>query len=546
MRKQGTVKNANIWLGFVRAVAALLLFGCSMASLSGGGTEGGNVSGVFVNPDGSGSAQALVRLIPASYDPAAINQNTTIYTTATKSDGSYSFFMVPRGNYSIQAVSADRRTRSLITGITVTGEVLWVPRVTLQTPGAMKLFLPSTFDRANGYVYVPGTTIMSSLAGAGAFVIIDSVPAGKISAVYYATGTTLTPDTIRYNIDVPSGDTAVIANPAWKYARQFFLNTTPGGADITGNVTDFPLMVRLTSGTFSFSQAQTDGSDIRFAKSDSILLPYEIERWDAVNQLAEIWVKVDTVYGNDRSQSITLYWGNPAALGSSNSIEVFDAGNGFVGVWHMNENPAAGTNSIRDRTANSYNATPYGSMTAANVVDGTIGKGLAFNGSNDYLDAGAGVNLTGSYSVSLWVLLNRTNNYQRLIFQDSAYTLWYDSDKNGARMEHFDSSGTWRGIPQDGGAVLPIATGVWYYLTGTYDGDRVRLYVNGTLATETNSIGANPRCHGYDLIFGEAWNTSYVNGIMDEIRIERTARSGDWIKLSYMNQRSNDMLVVFK
>jgi hypothetical protein len=48
-----------------------------------------------------------------------------------------------------------------------------------------------------------------------------------------------------------------------------------------------------------FSQAQFGGSDIRFTKADNTFLPYEIERWDSAHSQAEIWVKVDTVFGND-------------------------------------------------------------------------------------------------------------------------------------------------------------------------------------------------------------------------------------------------------
>jgi hypothetical protein len=35
-------------------------------------------------------------------------------------------------------------------------------------------------------------------------------------------------------------------------------------------------------------------------------------------------------------------------------------------------------------------------------------------------------------------------------------------------------------------------------------------------------------------------------GCIDEVRVCRTIRSADWIKLSYMNQRPDDRLVVFK
>jgi hypothetical protein len=527
------------------ASAALFFFRCSLTPFSGGGTEGGNVSGLFVNDDGSASAMVQVRLVPADYNPGAVNQGNPVIATATATDGSYSFGRVPKGSYSVEAFNPASGKRSLITGIIVTGEDLHVPADTPRNPGTMKIFLPTSVNPTTGYFFVPGTTIFATINGAGGFITIASVPAATLPALCYSETGSPSIDTIRYRVAVASSDTVVVANPGWKYARRIILNTSPAGAGVSGNVSDFPVLVRLTAGNFNFAQAGTGGSDIRFARSDTVILPYEIEQWDATNGRAVLWVRVDTVFGSDSSQYITLYWGNPGAIASSNSTEVFDTANGFAGVWHMNENPAAGANAIKDRTANSFNATPHGSMNAADVVDAAIGKGLDFDGSNDYLNAGK-VALTGSYSVGLWVRLNRINNYQRIIFQDSAYTLWYDSDRSGARMEHIDSSGTWRGMPQDGGVVQPMSTGVWYYLTGTYDGDKIRLYLNGQRVTETNSMVAYPASHGYDLFFGQSWNNSYVNGIMDEVRIEKSARSADWITLCYMNQKSDDKLVVFK
>ena len=38
----------------------------------------------------------------------------------------------------------------------------------------------------------------------------------------------------------------------------------------------------------------------------------------------------------------------------------------------------------------------------------------------------------------------------------------------------------------------------------------------------------------------------YWNGKIDEVRVEKVARSADWIKLCFMNQREDDKLVRFK
>lgn len=527
------------------ASAALVVFRCSLVPFSGGGTEGGNVSGLFFNDDGSTSAMVLVQLVPADYDPGTVNQNDPIITVYTATNGSYSFRRVPKGHYSVEAFNPVSGKRSLITGIIVTSEDLQVPIDTLRTPGTMKVFLPENVNRATGYFFIPGTTIYAPINGASGMIVITSLPAATFPALCYSEAGSSSADTIRYSVAVPSSDTVVVANPGWKYARRISLNTSAAGAGVSGNNIDFPVLVRLTASNFNFAQANASGSDIRFARSDTSLLPYEIEQWDATNGRALLWVNVDTIFGDNSSQYITLYWGNPDAIASSNSTEVFDTGNGFTGVWHMNENPAAGANSIKDRTANNYNATPQGAMTAADVVDGAIGKGLNFDGNNDYLDAGTAVNLTGSYSVGLWVNANDLSTYRRFVFKQTAYTLWYDVDTHGIRMEHFDGI-SWRGIMQDGGAQQPMSEGTWYYIVGAYDGDKVRLYVNGELKTASNSIGINPQANQNYLSLGDGEPQRNASGTMDEMRIENVNRSADWIKLSYMNQRSDDMLVVFK
>jgi hypothetical protein len=178
-------------------------------------------------------------------------------------------------------------------------------------------------------------------------------------------------------------------------------------------------------------------------------------------------------------------------------------------------------------------------------VDAVVGKGLDFDGSNDYLYAGTAANLTGSYSVGLWVNANDLSTYRRFVFKNFAYTLWYDSDTKGIRMEHNDGT-AWRGIMQNGGTPEPMSAGIWYYVVGTYDGDKVQLYVDGELKTASNNIGVNPKANQNYLCFGYENPGRYMSGTMDEIRIEKVNRSADWIKLCYMNQRSDDKLVVFK
>jgi hypothetical protein len=81
----------------------------------------------------------------------------------------------------------------------------------------------------------------------------------------------------------------------------------------------------------------------------------------------------------------------------------------------------------------------------------------------------------------------------------------------------------------------------------TFDGSTFRLYENGVeISRTTTPVTVVPRTSNKSLQFGRGWGIDYVNGVMDEIRIEGAVRSADWVKLCYMNQRNDDKLIVFK
>jgi len=133
-----------------------------------------------------------------------------------------------------------------------------------------------------------------------------------------------------------------MAYSGWQYKKQVKFDTTSSGADVSGNVSDFPVLVRLTSSGFDFSQAKDNGEDMRFADSDGTELSYQIERWDKTGQTADIWVLVPQVDGDSDTDYIEMYWGNSGATDESNGENVFQTNNDFAGVWHLNEDPAGG------------------------------------------------------------------------------------------------------------------------------------------------------------------------------------------------------------
>ena len=297
----------------IAACAALFMLHC--VNISGGGSEAGNarITGMVRNAQGSAVGNVMVTVRPSDFDPVKSAPLPGSSVAITGTDGRFALDVRQGGVYTIQAVFISSGTRVLIPALTVGDTDIAAPACTLSAPGCVKVMLPDSADRALGYVYVPGTSVHAFLKNAENFVILDSAPAGVIPAVSYSSKVSTAATVLRYDVPVVSGDTAAVLNPSWRYARSFHLNTTASGAQVTGDVYNFPVLVRLTAANFVFAQAKADGGDIRFTKNDGTALSFEIERWDPVAGLAEAWVKVDTVRGNDSSRFIIMYWGASAS-----------------------------------------------------------------------------------------------------------------------------------------------------------------------------------------------------------------------------------------
>jgi hypothetical protein len=506
-------------------------------------TTNGRVIGKVVDAIGNPVKGAVVTLVPADYDP--VKDTVTIPIVKTDSNGLYDFNRIDSGVYNVYSASGGHALCAMSTDVGVASDTVEAALLKLLPPGSIKVFLPSGTDAVNGYVYIKGTDVFRYINGQTDWLVFDTVPSGVIPEIAYANIKNNAKVVIRRDVKVETAGMVDVHNPSWVYARKIVINTAASGAGTTGTITHFPVLVRLTDGDFPFSQAEPSGLDIRFVRVDSLFLPYEIERWDAANKQAEIWVMVDTIFGNDSLQSVMMYWGNPIASDASNAKAVFDTTDGFVGVWHMNENPSNGGKCILDRTANAYHATVNGKMSRDASVEGVTGKALRFDGIDDYLNAGA-VNITSAYTIGLWVTLDTLNNYQRFLYKDSCYTLWYDRDSVSVRMEHMSTTPVWwRGLLQNGGSHVTMISKVWYYFAATYDGAVVRIYKNGVEVSKSDPINVFPASRLTSLLFGQSRNDSYVGGIMDEIRIEKKARSAEWIKLSFSNQKMNSKIVSF-
>lgn len=105
----------------------------------------------------------------------------------------------------------------------------------------------------------------------------------------------------------------------WRYRRPITINNDN---DYYTSYSRIQVMIELTSSFWSESgnKVKSDGSDIRFTKSDgTTTLYYYIETWN-YNNYARIWVDTPLNYG---SNTIYMYYGNPDATSQSNPYNTF-------------------------------------------------------------------------------------------------------------------------------------------------------------------------------------------------------------------------------
>jgi hypothetical protein len=514
------------------------------------------IVGIITDSSGYPVDRVRVSLLPEGYDPLKDMAGSVSPADTTDESGNYSLTAPTTGRYTIEAVHIDNRSRALITGVVVgTADTTRILSARVRKPGAIKVAVPGNRNATNGYFYIPGTRVFSWQGTDNDYAVLDSVPADVPLPVYYAVrGSPVHPHMVVDSLAVAPGVMATIYYSQTRFSKRLQLNTASTGANIAGDVFNFPVLVRLTNSNFNFAQAAGKGEDLCFTKSNGSFLAYEIEDWDSAGQTAAVWVKLDTIYGNSDQQFITLCWGADSLAGSSvtgvsNGAAVFDTAAGFQGVWHLAE---AGTDTVHDATGNRYSGVLHNP--SASVVPGMIGTAVEFNGVSDFITiantAGSKLNFPerGTYSISAWVYSHVTDSNFHVVVSkgDFDYTLQQYYSNDWEITEFLNNTG-WDARR------APVVKNTWTLLQAVRTGTAEYLYVNGDLADSSALINgsASPRNTSFDVMIGRIPDHPdsigrFFDGIIDEVRISSIACLPDWIKLCYLNQKPDGRLVEFK
>jgi hypothetical protein len=330
---------------------------------------------------------------------------------------------------------------------------------------------------------------------------------------------------------------------------RYYKKITIDSSKIDEDLTHFPLPVPLSSGTCSdiFSEVGSNYNKIAVFQGDQETQLYcEVEQWEPVNNKGLLWVSRDNwvvvsgtdtyiyLYFDAAASDNTTYVGTPG-----NRTEVWNSD--FAAVYTMAQDPSGDTDCIIDSTSNGNHGTPAGSMTSGGLVDGEIGKAIAFDGTDDYIESSSNHGVTGSANRTIIVSIKTTNS----VVVQRAFTIGNASTGEEFSV-YFDGSGKFR-IAITGGNRIWAETyadgnshRIAIFLAGGSTND-LSCFFDGAAATIDSTVDTAINTADSHILIGVDTTKRYdfFDGQINDIQFFSTNLSAAWIKADYNAQTDN-------
>ena len=341
------------------------------------------------------------------------------------------------------------------------------------------------------------------------------------------------------------------------YARSFDI-TFPGYTG-SGTLTDFPVLVRLSAARNDFRYDKcrvANGGDLRFSDVNGNLLAHEIDTWNPDGE-SLVWVKVPSL---NASTKIIAHYGCDSPVAALPATQVW--ANGYVGVWHMDEDSRKQSDSTENGKTIDGDSTYQANM--AFGVDGAVGKAVeqatplnngTYRGGFQRTDTDSLYSGTKTLTLEMWCCQRDIVN-DKYIFRlkNSQGTTEYaarfswplssgDSTKtqlnHSVLMTNLVNETTSSFEPKYSVSTSSVQN-VWTHYALVVDNEtlhRVAAYCNGD-AKYTKSItddGLQLFAGAGTFAIGNASSSGSqaFPGSIDEVRVSSVARSDDWVQATY-------------
>jgi len=199
-----------------------------------------------------------------------------------------------------------------------------------------------------------------------------------------------------------------------------------------------------------------------------------------------------------------------------------------------------------------WNGAGGGTNTSANyrpTTECVSGQCLNFDGTDDYVDCGAGsnINITGNLTISAWVNPVLISGSYRNIVGNSyetgtlgGYTFYIHSNNLLRGAIHLGSDQSQVLTATSSGATFSLSA--WQHVAMVFNGTNLMLYKNGSLVGISSTIPQDTiATSAYTVKIGRMGYVSnyFFNGTIDEVRIFNAAMPTSQIKEQYYSGLNN-------
>lgn len=299
---------------------------------------------------------------------------------------------------------------------------------------------------------------------------------------------------------------------------------------------DVPILVRLDPTRIDYSLAAPDGRDLRFTDARGELA-LEIERWDP-NGVSIVWVRVPTLAANPMSTPIVMHYGNAAASAlpadaawSADHVAVYHFADGVNDATstHLDASLADGAFTVYDHLGQALALSPNNGAQYAVIANvGALDEVVTFSGwmrsestaLPDFYEGMITWPVQGSSEDSPYLGLRM----DRLFFE----TLDQNTTNNMERTLDLLPNSTWAHL-----ALVWRATTVETYVDGV-PGPILPVPSGPLRPAVAMFLGADcDNCASGATVANE----DFLDGAIDEIRLERVPRSAAWFEVQYASMR---------
>lgn len=342
---------------------------------------------------------------------------------------------------------------------------------------------------------------------------------------------------------------------SWTHYMEITIQSSQVDTDMTNYTVTLDLS-DISSGHSFWTTVKSDGSDIRFTKSDGTTeLAVEVEgnNIDTTGKTGWVHFLYTGTLSSSSDTVVRMYYGNSGA-----SYPAEDATYGRENAWNSNHRlvlhmSGASATAVDDTTSNDNDVTADGGDPTYESA-GKVNEDIEFDGTGDYLNIADADSLTGmtELTVMCWMTQSSwTSSVKSLLHKDNTsdrsfyLATWETGGNDIIRVL----------VSDDGSAVDTLnsstsrSAGTLYHVAFTYDGSDITIYIDGSAdgtTSTTNATGAiynstTPLEMGGD----PSAYLSSLTGNLDEVRILADALTANEMSTHYKNQNSPSTFVSY-